>query len=355
MKTIHENFLWAIIDDGVNAPDPSKVKDIEIGKDGRVSQREDTGTLNHGTRCFYIINSYVPEIPPFVSIKVLDERTERGERSSLVQALYWCLEHSVRLIHMSIGTTQPHDFAEIQKVIGLLHENGAVIVAANNNNGKQTYPAYDSRVIGVACDAALWGRQFVYAPNALNGIQFYASAAHNIKTPQGGYVTPISNSFAAPLITAEILAGLEELGEYRLPDILRYLQSRAFSTSENLIREEPSQQESTLICLVDGTEHLLPHLNDMFAQDGYFSRVVTIPSALSQEVERFIRWASCFYMSDVLLLAASEQQAFQLQGLVDLFVIDEHSGVSPELRPVLAVSHVRSPENIYQNIVELLT
>ena len=238
MKTIHENFLWAIIDDGVNAPDPSKVKDIEIGKDGRVSQREDTGTLNHGTRCFYIINSYVPEIPPFVSIKVLDERTERGERSSLVQALYWCLEHSVRLIHMSIGTTQPHDFAEIQKVIGLLHENGAVIVAANNNNGKQTYPAYDSRVIGVACDAALWGRQFVYAPNALNGIQFYASAAHNIKTPQGGYVTPISNSFAAPLITAEILAGLEELGEYRLPDILRYLQSRAFSTSENLIRLE---------------------------------------------------------------------------------------------------------------------
>ena len=146
---------WAIIDDGVNLAIPAIVQNIEIDRLGIVKNRTPALAFNHATICFKIIQNYAHTLFDAVSIKILDDDTHRANKDALIAAFRWCMENDIQLIHMSIGTTEPHDGEAIREMIGRLVEQGIVIVAANSNKGVQTYPAYDNRVIGVECDDML--------------------------------------------------------------------------------------------------------------------------------------------------------------------------------------------------------
>ena len=337
---------WAIIDDGVNLAIPAIVQNIEIDRLGTVKNRTPALASNHATICFRIIQNYANTLFDAVSIKILDDDTHRANKDALIAALHWCMENDIQLIHMSIGTTEPRDGEAIREMIGRLAERGVVIVAANSNKGVQTYPAYDKRVIGVECDDMLEGGQFVYTPNALTGIMFRASARHQLNESKFS-MTPFSNSFAAPLITAQLLILAEHETELSHNRAIEWLRENAVRTDESVFFTIPHEQESAVVIAFLGldrlkTQLLMTELKSLFMRDGYVcilaaSANFTLPEAEvipnHLALKRYLYWAVRFFTCEVILVALTENDMSGIGTQVDLIVTDEFVKVPDELPP----------------------
>ena len=366
---------WAIIDDGVNLEIPAIVQNIEIDRLGIVKNRTPALAFNHATICFKIIQNYAHTLFDAVSIKILDDHTHRANKDALIAAFRWCMENDIQLIHMSIGTTEPHDGEAIREMIGRLVEHGIVIVAANSNKGVQTYPAYDSRVIGVECDDSLEGDQFVYTPNALTGIMFRASARHRLKESKFGITSP-SNSFAAPLITAQLLLLAERESSLSRDRAVKWLSERAVRTDENTFFTMPHGQEQAVViaffCLDKcKTQLLMTELKSLFMQDGYACVLVAPPDFSLLEAEsiptrltlkHYLDWAVRFFPCEVLLVALKENDRSEI-GQVDLVVTDALSKAAEKRSPdhnaitiyTSSGGTARKACDIYQEMINILS
>lgn len=71
--------------------------------------------LTHGDKCYSIIKYFCPEVE-FISIKIM-ETGERGSIDSFKAALEWCLKEKIKLVHMSVGTTNYIDAKKIENII----------------------------------------------------------------------------------------------------------------------------------------------------------------------------------------------------------------------------------------------
>ena len=367
---------WAIIDDGVNLEIPAIVQNIEIDRFGNVKDRTPAFAFNHATTCFRIIQQYADTLFDAVSIKILDDDTRRANKDALIAALIWCMEHDIQLIHMSIGTTEPHDGEVIREMIGRLAEYGIVIVAANSNKGVQTYPAYDNRVIGVECDGMLEGGQFVYTPNALNGILFRASARHRL-TESGIGVTVPANSYAAPLITAQLLRLAEQESLLSYDRAVEWLRENAVRTDESLFFTIPREQDRAVVIAFLGsdrlkTQLLMTELKFLFVEDGYTCILATyanfslpeaevIPSHL--QLKHYLHWAVRFFPCEVLFVALTEDDRSGLGEQIDLIVTDELGKIPGEISPDHYTAEVctrfegvtRKTSDIYQEMINILS
>jgi hypothetical protein len=122
----------------------------------------------------------------------------------LIAALKWCVKMKIPVINLSLGTTETDDFAEIESVVRRLISQGQTIVAACNNNGKYTMPAFCKGVFGVKADAKLINNQ-IRVNLDTDGVPLIASSKHKLLLPDGSVIiTQISNSYAAPCVTAEV-------------------------------------------------------------------------------------------------------------------------------------------------------
>lgn len=367
---------WAIIDDGVNLTIPAIVQNIEIDRFGNVKDRTPVFTFNHATTCFRIIQCYANILFDAVSIKILDDDTRRANKDALIAAFYWCMEHDIQLIHMSIGTTESQDGEIIREMIGKLVERGIIIVAANSNKGVQTYPAYDSRVIGVECDDTLEGGQFIYTPNALNGILFRASARHRLQESRFGITVP-ANSYAAPLITAQLLRLVAREGTLSYDRAIEWLRENAVCTDEKMFFSMPYGPERAVVIAILGldslkTQQLMTELKSFFMQDGYtciltapadFSlpEAEVIPSHLASE--QYLCWAVRFFPCEVLLVALTKNDTIDYNAQVDLIVTDELEKIPDTLNPGHCAitlctkpgKKARDTSDIYQEILNILS
>ena len=70
--------------------------------------------LTHGDKCYSIIKYFCPEVE-FISIKIM-ETGERGSIDSFKAALEWCLKEKIKLVHMSVGTTNYIDAKKIENI-----------------------------------------------------------------------------------------------------------------------------------------------------------------------------------------------------------------------------------------------
>lgn len=365
---------WAIIDDGVNLSNPAIVQNIEIDRFGNVKNRPPASAMNHATICFRIIQTYANTLFDAVSIKILDDDTHRANKDALIAALNWCMENDIQLIHMSIGTTEPRDGKAIREMIGKLAERGVIVAAANSNKGVQTFPAYDHRVIGVECDAMLVDGQFVYTPNALTGILFRASARHKLTAGESG-ITPLSNSYAAPLITAQLMLLAEHEKRLSHDRALAWLRENAVCTDERVLFTIPCNEERTVVIAFFGfdkrkTQLLMTELKSLFMWDGYlcmlaapvdlaFREAEVIPTQLA--LERYLYWASRFFPCEVLLTALTKNDLSGLRDQVDLFVTGELDKV--EIPPdhnamVLCTGSgktARTTNDIYKEMINILS
>ena len=193
----------AILDDGVNIPQSDLVASVEVTDDLQIAEREiQQGMESHGTICYRIIKKYAPSCKAF-SVKVLDARSRRCSVSKLIAGLQWCFSQRIPIVHLSLGSIEYEDFSFISRQVNKMIAKGIVVIAACHNRNIVSYPASLYPVIGVKADASLKDDEFYYNPNRLDGIDFSASSRHLLKK-ETVYMSPVANSYAAPVVTAAV-------------------------------------------------------------------------------------------------------------------------------------------------------
>lgn len=209
-------MLVAIIDDGI-IPElfgvPTLFYDMVVTRWGIVRKRYpfEYNMSFHGSTVMGIINKYAPNVE-FCSIRIFSGGIMRSTCKQLVSALYWCLKKNVPIINLSLGTTNPDDFNEIQKVVDKLISKGQIIIAAGSNSGKYTMPAFYRGVLGVKVDETLIDNQ-LSINNESTGAMFRASSHHKLCMRDGSVLfTGLANSYADPTVTGYVCNLLNSQG-----------------------------------------------------------------------------------------------------------------------------------------------
>jgi subtilisin family serine protease len=145
----------AVIDSGVHASHPhvgGVAGGVGINADG--SEHEDyVDRLGHGTAVTAVIREKAPAAEIFI-IKVFD-RELAATGVALVAACRRALRERVDIVNLSLGTTNPEHAAALSEVVGELKENGALIVAAGEQDGVRWLPGSLDGVCGVTLDWSL--------------------------------------------------------------------------------------------------------------------------------------------------------------------------------------------------------
>lgn len=218
----------AVIDDGIEpslCPNLLPEYDFCVKEDGRVVRREGKILTDHGTTSAKIILKYAPTAS-LCSIQVFDTEELKTSIGQLVAALEWCCQEQIPLIHLSIGSTLWLDYEPLRRITARLLQNGQVVVAAHSNSGAYTIPACLMGVLGVLADESLSGGSYYAREAGWDQVQLYASSRHVWETRRGhAFETQVTNSYAAPLITAKVHGILcEAVGEgWTVTDIYQKL------------------------------------------------------------------------------------------------------------------------------------
>lgn len=186
----------AMIDSGIPKTDIKNIENIKIiiGIDFKLFYDFDEGYdyNGHGTEVFNIIKKYLCEEDEILNIKILDEAL-RGHSLCLIKAIEIAIDKKCHVINISLGTTNETYIKDLLKVIKIANEKGIIVVAANSNEGKKSYPANFKEVYGIFNEM-----ETVSYNNELKN--FYIN---NIQYENGEEL--IGNSFVAPHISGIIL------------------------------------------------------------------------------------------------------------------------------------------------------
>lgn len=218
----------AIIDNGVSAltiPDLCFDMRYDACK-GIVPNHEPVSPYSHGSICAAIIRKYAP-FAKLGSIRVLAENG-RGELSALLCALEWCATSGVQIIHLSAGSVQASDIPALRQTVDKAVSLGCTIVSACKNGRNVSFPASFSNVIGVRADPDLTGCEYHANTSPGNWINFSAGSNHELRLAEGFplYSTPAANSFAAPVITAQLIRIHPRLQPYSIQQAFTDLNSQ---------------------------------------------------------------------------------------------------------------------------------
>ncbi|MDR2572248.1 MAG: S8 family serine peptidase [Oscillospiraceae bacterium] len=270
-----DSIKVAIIDDGVSQ---QVIHDLcfDLYFNGSLqNNKDDISPYSHGSICAAIIKKYMPD-SKIGSIRILDGETMRGNVLALTNAISWCAEQKIRIIHLSIGSVENQDIIPLFEAIEKADES--IVIAACKNVRNVTFPASFPNVIGVRTDEGLSSGRYKLSPYPNGGIEFSASSCHNIVLSNGlpEYKTPICNSFAAPLITAEVYRFLTSYPNSSLSEVKAYLYHRLdkiFLDNKNIISqyEDVAFEETYPVVLFKGdlTHDFTCDIAKRFLQDGY--------------------------------------------------------------------------------------
>lgn len=156
MKNKKNDGKYVIIDDGTAGGLFLSENEYYVDENKKVvlcnSEKKDNlfrkrYKLTHGDKCYSIIKYFCPEVE-FISIKIM-ETGERGSIDSFKAALEWCLKEKIKLVHMSVGTTNYIDAKKIENIIKQMVSNKMILCAALSNTNFPTWPACFDGVFGV--------------------------------------------------------------------------------------------------------------------------------------------------------------------------------------------------------------
>jgi uncharacterized NAD-dependent epimerase/dehydratase family protein len=143
----------AVVDSGIDFSHP-KIDRAPSGvrlrcEAGRVIESDDFGDfIGHGTACAGIIRRRAPEAT-LVSVRIFD-RSLHTLGHNLVAAIRWCVENSIDVVNLSLGTTDLGSRDFLFDACQEAEKAGLSIIAAYNNEDQESFPAVFSNVIGVA-------------------------------------------------------------------------------------------------------------------------------------------------------------------------------------------------------------
>lgn len=216
----------AIIDDEI-APDLASLG-CRIEKVSIVTNHFPEGNCNthisHSTVVAKILQAYTK---PFIHYSITNYIVALNDRHSfgldtLLKALRECALLRPHIVIMSIGSTMPSDASLLYPLCEALTSDGTIIVAATSNDNVFTFPASFENVIAVRychnndAPITVCTRDFL-------GTNFSVSYNRSELARLIGIDTLPSNSFAVPVIAAEIINGYFQFSSLSALDIVRIL------------------------------------------------------------------------------------------------------------------------------------
>jgi subtilisin family serine protease len=144
----------AVIDSGVHAEHPhvrGVAGGIQIGADGSMTA-DFVDCLGHGTAVTAAIKEKAPDAEIY-SVKVFD-RSLSTSVASLVHAIRWAGHNGIRLVNLSLGTSNVAHRSTLAAAVADARSRGVIIVSARDDGGVEWLPGSLSGVIPVQVDWA---------------------------------------------------------------------------------------------------------------------------------------------------------------------------------------------------------
>ncbi|MCY3683044.1 MAG: S8 family serine peptidase [Gemmatimonadetes bacterium] len=222
----------AIVDSGIDTShtgvgDVAGGVHIQIGKDGETVFLDDhADCTGHGTACAGIIRKKAPDAMLY-SVRIFDASLMADGRA-LIAAIQWCIDNEIDVVNLSLGTTDVTFKKALQKVCRKAVGADVILVAAESNDGRESYPAVFPEVIGVTGGAIHEVDGFYYRKD--QRIECVARGdEQRVCWLNEKYIMTGGNSFAAPHITGIVAHLLEQHPQYSVQDIRLLLQEKALN------------------------------------------------------------------------------------------------------------------------------
>ena len=236
----------AIIDSGIDAShtDVGNVAGgihIQVGEEGDVVFLADhADCAGHGTACAGIIRKKALDAMLY-SVRIFDASLI-ADRRTLIAAIQWCIDNEMDVVNLSLGTTDVTFKESLQKVCRKAVDAGAILVAAESNDGHESYPAVFSEVIGVTGGAIYEPDGFYYRKD--QRIECVARGdEQRVCWLNGKHIMTGGNSFAAPHITGIIARLLKQHPKCSVHDIRLLLQEKVLNEiSQNKNKSKSDSQ-----------------------------------------------------------------------------------------------------------------
>ncbi|BCJ95354.1 hypothetical protein acsn021_29230 [Anaerocolumna cellulosilytica] len=162
LNRTQENTI-AIIDSGIDTENHILMKCVQGGvtiKNGEILSGfyDENG---HGTKCVSTIMKYCKDANYFI-IKVLNKDME-GTGNDIIHALNYIKESKIKIINLSLSTSNRYYKRDFEEICGELKENGKIVIASKDNSlSNRSYPSSCKNVIGVLGGIYLPENEFWY-------------------------------------------------------------------------------------------------------------------------------------------------------------------------------------------------
>ncbi len=181
IKEIGKKIRIAVIDSGINTQICNLNEYVihstgfGISSEGYIEENSTLPVRNlHGTIVAAIICHICSDVE-LISLNILDEKLSTDGRV-LAYSLSQVFDYKPDIIHMSLGTLKKRYIFPLRKIVKEAGRLNIPMVAATENSGKVSFPAYLKGVIGVKsekfenCMQYSYKDGFFYAPTGTDGI-----------------------------------------------------------------------------------------------------------------------------------------------------------------------------------------
>lgn len=220
----------AILDSGID-PTHEKIGAVhEVPLDSRAQQT--ALGAGHGTACAGIVREIAPTAILY-DVRIFDESLTTDSQV-LLAAILWTIEHRMDVVNLSLGTTDVSCRDALTKVCHQAREAGVILVAAEHNDGRESYPAVFPGVIGVTGGKVRGRYGYYYRPG--HEIECVARGdAQRVCWTDPPYVMVSGTSFAAPHITGVVALIRQAHPGVPLEQVREMLQANALKGEPDLL------------------------------------------------------------------------------------------------------------------------
>lgn len=218
----------AIIDDMINR---EKLGEMGSNKVDIHSMTESFSPkiVTHSTRVAEILLKNMDNIN-LLNVNIFKKNSGIVAIDFLIKALEFCLNKELKMIVMSVGTTDYEGFIKIQPVIDKLVRNGVIIIAATSNDKKVTFPAAFENVISVRSNTSIESGFFSMKEANFLGTDIETNALGDFDN-SNSYAAPYIASLIWPLINKKRMSTKKDLLDNLRNHPLFYKMSRTQKTS----------------------------------------------------------------------------------------------------------------------------
>ena len=221
----------AIIDSGID-PTHEKIGAVHEVLLDSVSPQAAVGA-GHGTACAGIICQIAPTAALY-DVRIFDESLT-ADPPALLAAIRWTIEQRMDVVNLSLGTADVAFRDALAGVCRQAREAGVILVAAEHNDGRESYPAVLPDVIGVAGGKVRGRCGYYYRPG--HAIECVARGdMQRVCWIDPPYVMVSGTSFATPHVTGVVAMIRQAHPSASLEQVRELLQANALQGMPELLQ-----------------------------------------------------------------------------------------------------------------------